>query len=84
MSEGTHPVKGHIPLAPMKPEHREMWVVNQGNIIAEKFKAKYRAGQLEHKGDLGEVSVMQLLNEMEAEALDQLAYVRELKRRITV
>lgn len=67
---------------PMLPEDREAWLIKQGCIIKQAFLDKYRAGQVEHKGDLGEISAMQLLNEMEAEALDQLAYVRELKRRL--
>lgn len=77
-------MNGHIPLAPMTPADREAWLQAQAAAMSQALKDKYRAGQVEHKGDLGEVSGMQLLNEMEAEALDQLSYIRELKRRLTI
>lgn len=70
--------------APMNPVDRERWLENQAAIIKQTFIAKYHAGQVEHRGDLGEVSAMGLLDEMEKEAIDQLAYVRELKRRLTI
>jgi len=61
---------------------RFRWLKSMSNVLAVRFRKKYEKGQDEHKGDLGEVPLSQLLDEMEAEALDQLAYINELRRRI--
>jgi hypothetical protein len=63
---------------------RNAWLQVTASSLREKFIAKFEAGQQEHGGDIGAVTVRALLDEMEAEALDQLAYVRELKRRLTI
>lgn len=68
--------------APMDIESRAGWVQDTSADIARSWILKFATGQAAHKGaDLGNVPVAQLLQEMEQEALDQLSYVRELKRR---
>ena len=64
-----------------KPE-RQHWLELTAQDVKTAFLSKYQTGQATHGCDLGNVTVEGLLNEMEAEALDQLAYVRELKRRL--
>lgn len=66
---------------PMADRDREKWVVEQGRELATAFAVKFMKGRAEHGQDLGHVSTAILLDEMEREALDQLAYVREMKRR---
>ena len=53
----------------------------QSMSVAEMFYCKYKNGEIEHKTDLGEVSQDQLIEEIISEALDQLAYALEIKRR---
>ena len=67
---------------PMSEKARAEWLQATSDSLREKFRFKYINGALEHKSDLGEVPILKLLEELEAEALDQLAYVREIKRRI--
>lgn len=66
---------------PMTDAKREAWVVEQANELSTAFAVKFMKGRAEHGQDLGNVSTAILLDEMEREALDQLAYVREMKRR---
>lgn len=68
--------------APLTPEAREAWLQVRASGIQEQMLAKFRAGQVEHAGDIGELSVRSLLDQMEQEAMDQLWYVKELKRRL--
>jgi len=67
---------------PMLPDDRERWIHDESLRIGHAFSVKYRKGAIEHKSDLGDASLIRILNEMEQEALDQLAYVAELKRRV--
>ena len=67
---------------PMSKADRHNWLLATSGVLKERFYAKYQRGAAEHQGDLGSVPILKLLDELEAEALDQLAYVRELKRRI--
>lgn len=69
-------------VAPMTMPDRDQWLVRTASELAVGAVAKYRAGQVEHKCDLGHVGIMGLLDEMEKEATDQLMYVREIKRRL--
>jgi len=69
--------------APMLRIIRRHWVEDTAENIARRFQMKFHRGIQEHGNDLGYVTTEQLINEMEAEALDQLAYVAELRRRIT-
>jgi len=62
-------------------EQRRAWVKEQSDVISELFINKFLSGAIEHKGDLGEVSMDRLIEEMICEALDQLAYALEMKRR---
>lgn len=70
--------------SPMTPVGRLRWVEVVSKVIGLRFRNKYIKGAAEHAGDLGHVSTARLLDEMEAEALDQLAYVNELRRRVTL
>lgn len=63
-------------------EQRTNWVRATADVLRNAFIMKYLAGQVEHEGDLGLVPTAAILSEMENEALDQLAYVMELKRRL--
>jgi len=62
-------------------EEREEWLKVQSMSVAEMFYCKYKNGEIEHKTDLGEISQDQLIDEIINEALDQLAYALEIKRR---
>jgi hypothetical protein len=65
----------------LTPGDRETWVRATAKLVHDRFITKYLRGQLEHDGDLGSVPTGQLLLEMEDEAIDQLAYIQELRRR---
>lgn len=80
--ETQPPKKQGINIMPMSPEERTQWVTMTANTLPAIFTEKFKKGQIEHKGDLGEVPLLSLLEEMEQEALDQLAYIREAKRRV--
>jgi len=43
---------------------------------------KYMTGASEHGGDIGEVSLLAILTQIEQEAFDTIWYIRELKRRL--
>lgn len=68
--------------SPMTPEDRQRWLLTTIGSLGVRMEQKYNAGQEEHRGDLGLVGIVQLLDEMEAEAVDQLFYIQELKRRL--
>lgn len=65
----------------MSPEDREEWLQVNARLVSRLFIKKYNDGAEEHKGDLGEVPLDKLIDEMINEALDQLAYALEIKRR---
>lgn len=67
---------------PLGLQSRMEWLTLTAQDLRGKFIRKYEAGQAEHKSDLGSVSLKELLREIEQEALDQLAYVNELQRRV--
>ena len=69
---------------PMSAEERKQWLEATTTSLALSWQIKYRNGTIEHKQDLGELTIGQLLNEIENEALDQLSFVRELKRRLKI
>lgn len=71
-----------INISPLDPVQRKLWVAEVANSLPAVFTDKFNRGQVEHNGDIGSVPLLSLLNEMEQEALDQLAYVREIKRRV--
>lgn len=66
----------------MNPDARISWLLDTASDIRSQFIIKYQEGQVEHKGDLGDVPIWVLLTEMEHEALDQLAYAKEIRRRL--
>jgi hypothetical protein len=83
MPDDTEPTpKPGINIMPMAAADREQWIIMTAQTLPALFTNKYKAGQIEHRGDLGSVPLMSLLEEMEQEALDQLAYIREMKRRV--
>jgi hypothetical protein len=69
-------------LDPLKPHERTDWVYKTAVEVRHQWSDKFEKGQKEHAGDIGTVPVLELLRQMEQEALDQLAYVRELRRRM--
>jgi hypothetical protein len=68
--------------SPLKPHERANWLNDTTQKVSERFKLKYLRGSIEHGGDLGQLELSSLLAEIEAEALDQLSYVHEVKRRL--
>ena len=68
----------------LSPLARAAWLEQLTHAVAARLATKYRSGAKEHKSDLGAVPVTALLDEMESEALDQIAYVNELRRRLGV
>lgn len=67
---------------PMCPADRRTWLIDFSVTTKNDLITKFEAGQVQHSGDLGEVPVNKLVEEIQCEALDQLAYVAELKRRL--
>lgn len=67
---------------PMTNDERQNWLLATASDQRSAFIAKFARGMVEHKGDIGEVPFEHLLAEMQQEALDQLAYVAELRRRV--
>lgn len=68
-------------ISPLKPHERQAWLDETTTKVSERFKLKFLRGSIEHGGDIGNVCLSSLLTEIEAEALDQLSYVHEVKRR---
>lgn len=66
----------------MTEAERCYWLTNHGARTNEDFIAKFEAGQREHGGDIGHVPTTKLLAHIEEEAIDQLAYVKEIRRRM--
>lgn len=60
------------------------WLAENADYVARAFTAKFMRGRSEHQSDIGTLTIPKLLEEMEQEALDQLSYVRELKRRFAL
>lgn len=86
-AESSHEIppaerKPGINLMPMSTVERDQWITMTANSLPAIFTNKYKIGQVEHKGDLGSVPLMSIFEEMEQEAIDQLAYIRECKRRL--
>lgn len=83
MSKAAY-LMGFRRVSPLNLDDRHSWLVAVTTDLATKFKVKFMRGQFEHKGDLGDVPIDSLISEMESEALDQYAYIQELKRRATL
>jgi hypothetical protein len=66
----------------LSPKDREEWLQANAELISSLFIKKYQDGAKEHEGDLGWVPIDKLVDEMVNEALDQLAYALEIKRRL--
>ena len=78
----SRPVSSLLITDPLSLMERDAWINQNGSDIGLKWRTKFRRGMNEHVGDLGSLTPDQLLTEMEAEALDMLSYVRELRRRV--
>jgi len=70
--------------SPMPEQGRTAWLNTFAYDVRHLLVAKFEAGQKEHGGDIGEVSTSTLVDNGIQEALDQLCYLGELKRRITL
>lgn len=66
---------------PLPPLKRASWLRGTVKSIGARVKEKFGLGAAQYKGDFGEQTVDFLLEQIEQEAIDQLMYVRELKRR---
>lgn len=66
---------------PLTLDKRSSWLKRTARSLVAKMQDKFIIGQLEHKCDIGEQTTEYLLEAIEQEAIDQLTYVRELKRR---
>lgn len=66
---------------PLTQPKRDSWLRGTIRSLGAVIKAKFAMGRIEHGGDIGSQTVDFLLDQMEQEAIDQLMYVRELKRR---
>ncbi len=63
-------------------DERAAWLFYTSLNMRHHFIQKFNDGMEEHQGDIGELSIEQLLKEMENEALDQLSYIYELQRKL--
>jgi len=68
---------------PLPLDQRDLWLKRTVIEVSTGLRSKFIIGQAEHGCDLGKVCVLRLLDEMENEAIDQLMYIQELKRRYT-
>jgi hypothetical protein len=66
---------------PMNKTERHNWLYVTAHDICARLIKKYITGEMEHATDLGNVETMTLLDELEAEHLDSLSYIAELRRR---
>jgi hypothetical protein len=62
---------------------REQWVRSLASRLGGDFTYKFTKGQAEHGGDIGSVPLGKLLSEADSEVLDQLAYLAEIRRRVS-
>lgn len=67
---------------PLSQEDRIHWLEHELPRIMERASGKFQRGIVEHKCDIGEQDIYYLLDQMEQEAIDQLFYTAELRRRI--
>lgn len=67
---------------PLGSAARQAWLLSVASDQKSAFIAKFVAGEIEHQGDIGDVPFEHLLAEVQQEALDTLAYVAELRRRV--
>jgi len=68
---------------PMDTAQRSYWLRQLSSELPDALIGKFQRGQKSHGGtDLGELETEQLIEEMLMEALDQINYLSELKRRM--
>jgi len=68
---------------PLQDDDRQNWVASTGKQIMMDFIEKVERGRKEHGVDLGNMPADQLFDEIQAEHIDALCYLTELKRRLT-
>lgn len=67
---------------PMDRDDRLAWLDDIARRYSGRLRSKFTKGMIEHKGDIGEHDIRYLIDAIEEEALDTLAYVAELRRRL--
>lgn len=67
---------------PLPSAKRDSWLRGTIRSLGARIKTKFMLGRAQYGSDIGEQTTEYLLNQMEEEAIDQLMYVREMKRRL--
>jgi hypothetical protein len=67
---------------PMSETKRASWLKRTCRNLSVRIREKFALGRAQYDSDIGSQTVEFLLDQMEQEAIDQLMYVRELKRRV--
>lgn len=67
---------------PLPSAKRDSWLRGTIRSLGARIKTKFMLGRAQYGTDIGEQTTEYLLNQMEEEAIDQLMYVREMKRRL--
>lgn len=65
----------------MSQPKRETWLKKTCRELLSRMQTKFKMGRVQYGSDFGNQTVDFLLDQIEQEAIDQLMYVRELKRR---
>lgn len=68
---------------PMLQGKRDSWLRRTCRELISRMATKFKMGRVQYGTDMGEQTTDYLLDQIEQEAIDQLMYVRELKRRRT-
>ena len=66
---------------PLPQPKRDSWLRGTIRSLGARIKTKFALGRVQYGSDIGDQTVDFLLDQIEEEAIDQLMYVRELKRR---
>lgn len=67
---------------PLGPRDRARWLAEVTNQLERDFHTKYLRGQEEHGGDIGNVDLSTLFDQLYQEHLDAIAYINEIRRRL--
>lgn len=66
---------------PLPQPKRDTWLKRTCRKLISRMNTKFKLGRVQYGTDFGEQTVDYLLDQIEQEAIDQLMYVSELKRR---
>lgn len=66
---------------PLTQNKRDVWLRKTCRELISRLATKFKLGRVQYACDFGEQTTEYLLDQIEQEAIDQLMYVRELKRR---